>query len=107
MELAGAYLPFANGGDKLAPTTIHRILDREGHVLYQAPTEHHMVINPGVAYLVTQALSSVLQKGGTAANIGGILDRPVAGKTGTTEENRDAWFVGYTPDLINLCLCGL
>jgi membrane carboxypeptidase/penicillin-binding protein len=56
--------------------------------------------------LVTQALSSVLQKGGTAANIEGIINRPVAGKTGTTEENHDAWFVGYTPDLLTCVYVG-
>lgn len=106
LELAGSYLPFANGGKNLAPTTIWRILDREGRVLYQAPTEHPTVIDPGVAYLVTQALSSVLQKGGTAANIEGIINRPVAGKTGTTEENHDAWFVGYTPDLLTCVYVG-
>jgi 1A family penicillin-binding protein len=106
LELAGSYLPFANGGRKLAPTTIRRILDREGRVLYQAPTEHPTVIDSGVAYLVTQALGSVLHKGGTAANIEGIINRPVAGKTGTTEENRDAWFVGYTPDLLTCVFVG-
>lgn len=106
LELASSYLPFANGGKKLTPTTIRRILDREGRVLYQAPTEHLTVIDPGVAYLVTQALSSVLHKGGTAANIEGVINRPVAGKTGTTEENRDAWFVGYTPDLLTCVFVG-
>jgi 1A family penicillin-binding protein len=106
LELAGAYLPFANGGKKLSPSTIRRILDRQGRVLYQAPTEHTTIIQPGVAYLVTQALNDVLRKGGTAANIGGILDRPVAGKTGTTEANRDAWFVGYTPDLLTCVYVG-
>ncbi len=106
LELAGSYLPFANGGKKLIPTTIRRILDREGRVLYQAPTEHSTVIDPGVAYLVTQALGGVLRKGGTAANVEGVINRPVAGKTGTTEENRDAWFVGYTPDLLTCVYVG-
>jgi penicillin-binding protein 2D len=100
MELTSAYIPLANGGVKFPPTTIRRILDRDGHILYQSLTEHPRVINPGVAYLVTQALTGVLHEGGTASNIGGILNRPAAGKTGTTEENRDAWFIGYTPDLL-------
>jgi 1A family penicillin-binding protein len=106
LELAGAYLPFASGGKKITPSTIRRILDREGRVLYQAPAEHTTIINPGVAYLVTQALNGVLHKGGTAANIEGILDRPAAGKTGTTQDNHDAWFVGYTPELLTCVYVG-
>lgn len=106
LELSGAYLPFANGGLKITPTAIRRILDRNGRVLYRSPVEHPRVISPGIAFLVTQALTSVLQKGGTAANIGDLLDRPAAGKTGTTEENRDAWFLGYTPDLFTCVFVG-
>lgn len=100
LELVTAYLPLANGGWKINPTTIRRILDRDGLVLYQASTEHLQVLNTGVSYLVTQALTGVFREGGTAFNISGVIDRPAAGKTGTTEGNRDAWFIGFTPDLL-------
>lgn len=100
LELTKAYIPLANGGLQIQPTTIRRIFDRKGRLLYQAPPEHPQVLNPGVAYLVTQALTGVFEAGGTASNIRGLIDRPAAGKTGTTEDNRDAWFIGYTPDLL-------
>lgn len=100
LELTKAYLPLANGGLQIKPTTIRRIFDQKGRLLYQTPSAHPQVLNPGVAYLVTQALTGVFEAGGTASNIRGLIDRPAAGKTGTTEDNRDAWFIGYTPDLL-------
>ncbi len=100
LELTKAYIPLANGGYQIQPTTIRRIFDQKGKLLYQAPTTYPRVLNPGVAYLVTQALTGVFEAGGTASNIRGLINRPVAGKTGTTEDNRDAWFIGYTPDLL-------
>lgn len=100
LELTTAYIPFANGGLKYIPATIRRITDQNGQVLYQEQRRPTQVINPGVAYLVTQALTGVFKEGGTAANIGNILGRPAAGKTGTSEANLNAWFVGFTPDLL-------
>lgn len=100
LELTSSYLILANGGLKWAPTTIRRILDHEGRVLYQSPAQPDRVLDPGIAFLITQALTGVLQEGGTASNIGKSFNRPAAGKTGTTEGNHDAWFVGYTPDLL-------
>lgn len=100
LELTKAYLPLANGGIQIQPTTIRRIFDHKGRLLYQAHSTQNQVLNPGVAYLVTQALTGVFEEGGTAANVRGLVDRPAAGKTGTTEDNRDAWFIGYTPDLL-------
>ncbi|TCL71680.1 penicillin-binding protein 1B [Hydrogenispora ethanolica] len=100
LELTGAYLPLANSGYKIAPTAIRRILDPQGRVIYQAPTQFKKVVSPGIAYLITQAMTGVLRDGGTAANLQQLIRRPAAGKTGTTEQNRDAWFIGYTPDLL-------
>jgi 1A family penicillin-binding protein len=100
LELTSSYLTFANGGVKWLPTTIRKILDHEGRVLYQSSPKPGRVLDPGIAFLITQALTGVLQEGGTAANIGKYFNRPAAGKTGTTEGNHDAWFVGYTPDLL-------
>jgi 1A family penicillin-binding protein len=106
LELSTAYLPLVSGGYKMTPTTIRRIVDQSGRVLYQAPGTRQRVLNPGVAYLVTQAMTGVLQDGGTAANIRNLIDRPAAGKTGTTQENRDAWFIGFTPDLLACVFVG-
>ncbi|HEX3046463.1 MAG TPA: PBP1A family penicillin-binding protein [Bacillota bacterium] len=100
LELTTSYLPLSNGGTKWVPTTIRRILDHDGRVLYQTPRKPAPVLDPGISFLITQALTGVLKEGGTAANIGKTFNRPAAGKTGTTEGNHDAWFVGYTPDLL-------
>ncbi|MGD8401010.1 MAG: PBP1A family penicillin-binding protein [Bacillota bacterium] len=106
LELAGAYLPIANGGLRYRPVTIRRVLDRQGRVLYRYTPAGSRTLDPGVAFLVTQALTGVFKPGGTAANIGAAVTRPAAGKTGTTENNRDAWFVGYTPDLLAAIFVG-
>jgi 1A family penicillin-binding protein len=106
LELAAAYLPLANGGTRYRPVTIRRVLDRRGRVLYQHTPSGAPALDPGVAFLVTQALTGVLKPGGTAANIGSLVNRPAAGKTGTTENNRDAWFIGYTPDLLAAVFVG-
>jgi 1A family penicillin-binding protein len=106
LELTAAYIPLANGGKRFTPVTIRRVLDRQGRVLYQHEVKSQPVLDPGVAFLVTQALSGVLKEGGTAANAGRALHRPAAGKTGTTEANRDAWFIGYTPQLVACVFTG-
>jgi 1A family penicillin-binding protein len=106
LELAAAYLPIANGGARHRPVTIRRVLDRQGRVLYQHTPNGARVLQPGVAFLVTQALTGVFKPGGTAANINHLVNRPAAGKTGTTKNNRDAWFVGYTPDLLAAVFVG-
>lgn len=106
LELTAAYLPFANGGLYYRPTTIRRVLDRQGLVLYQAAPKSNAVIDPGVSFLITQALTGVFKANGTAANIGSLFQRPVAGKTGTTDRNRDAWFIGYTPELLACVFIG-
>ncbi len=106
LELTTAYIPFANGGIKYQPTTIRRIIDQHGRTIYQSANEPVKIINPGIAYLITQALTDVFKSGGTASNIGSSLQRPVAGKTGTTRDNNDAWFIGYTPDLLSCIYIG-
>jgi 1A family penicillin-binding protein len=106
LELTTAYLPLANGGKRFTPVTIRRVSDRQGRLLYQHEAKSQAALDPGVAFLVTQALTGVLQEGGTAANAGGILHRPAAGKTGTSEANRDAWFIGYTPQLVACVFTG-
>jgi len=97
LEMASAYGTLANGGVHMEPHGIVEVADVTGKVLYSAPTAGTEAISPAVAYLTTDLLKGVITSGtGTAAKIG----RPAAGKTGTTQEYRDAWFVGYTPDLV-------
>ena len=96
LEMASSYATLANGGTHYDPHGILEVSDVGGDVLFTASVEGTEAISPAVAYLVTDMLKGVISKGtGTAAKIG----RPAAGKTGTTQEYRDAWFVGYTPQL--------
>ncbi len=98
LELTSAYCAFASGGLGAWPYGITEIKDNRGQVLYRregsGPGE---VIDPGIAAQMTQLLTGVIQRGtGKSAT----LDRPAAGKTGTTQDSRDALFVGYTADLV-------
>lgn len=97
LELASAYGTFANKGVHVESVAIIKVLDRNGKVLEQASPKERSVISATSAAELTSMLQGVVTRGtGAAANIG----RPAAGKTGTTNDYRDAWFVGYTPDLV-------
>ena len=96
-ELVSAYGTFANKGVHVDPVVIVKVLDRDGKVVEQATPSQRSVISESSAANLTSMLQDVIRKGtGTRANIG----RPAAGKTGTTSDYHDAWFVGYTPDLV-------
>jgi len=99
LELASAYGCLATGGIKSSPYYIDKITDSNGIVLEEHHPELEQVLDEKTAYIVTDMLSSVLKPGGTAPKISGNIQRPAAGKTGTTENFKDTWFVGYTPDL--------
>ena len=98
LELSAAYAPFANGGQAVLPYAIVQIRGADGEVLYQrAGSGLGRVVEPALADKMTAMLAAVLDGGtGRAAKLG----RPAAGKTGTSQDFRDAWFVGYTPSLI-------
>jgi penicillin-binding protein 1A len=97
LDMASAYGVFAARGLRAEPTPVLRVTDRDGKVILdQSKAEVARVLDEPVADNVTDILTGVLTQG-TAAGRG--LDRPAAGKTGTTQNNRDAWFVGYTPTL--------
>ena len=96
LEMADAYATLAAGGKHAAAYGIESVTDPSGAVLFQANPTSTRALDPAVAYLTTDILKGVITHGtGGAAAIG----RPAAGKTGTTQANRDAWFVGYTPQL--------
>ncbi|HUE85990.1 MAG TPA: PBP1A family penicillin-binding protein [Vicinamibacterales bacterium] len=99
-SLTAAYAVFANGGVRRSPTYITRVEDSDGQVLYTAQREEEQVISPQTAFLMTEMLADVINHGTAykARQLGFKLR--AAGKTGTTNEYRDAWFVGYTPRLV-------
>lgn len=99
LEMASAYAVLANGGFRVKPYPVTLVKDLNGNVLFEETPVRTQVLSPQVSYLMTDMLKGVITKpyatGHSAASIG----RPAAGKTGTTSENNDVWFVGYTPDL--------
>ena len=102
LELTSAYATIANGGLRLAPTPILWIEDRNGNVLVDnRQRQSEQVVRPELAYLLTHILSDTKARCLVFAcpNNLELPDRPVAAKTGTTNDNRDAWTVGYTPDI--------
>jgi penicillin-binding protein 1A len=98
LELVNAYAVFANGGDRVPPVFIERVEDRDGRVISPAPVPPEPVVAPATAFLMTDLLRNVVTNG-TGHRVK-KLGRPAAGKTGTTNDFRDAWFLGYTPDFI-------
>lgn len=96
LDMATAYSTFANDGEHIGPFVVTRVTDAKGTLLYEAPSRRDRVLSPEVAAQVNWTLSQVIESGtGTGARI----SQPAAGKTGTTEDYRDAWFVGYTCSL--------
>lgn len=98
LEITSAYSSFANGGKRVSPTAVRLIENRDGEILYSAQPHTSQPISSGIAYTVTSLMQSVVQNG-TARKIK-VLNRPVAGKTGTTNNYVDAWFIGFTPEVV-------
>jgi penicillin-binding protein 1A len=119
LRMVSAYSVLANGGKQIKPTLIDRIQDRYGRTIFrheerlceacntdewdnqEEPTlvdNREQVLDPMTAYQITSMMEGVITRGTASAHV--KLDRPVAGKTGTTNDEKDAWFVGYTPNLV-------
>jgi penicillin-binding protein 1A len=97
-ELTRAYSVFANQGELVEPVFVLGVVDRDGRVLEEAQADRRRVIAADTAYLMTSMLESAIQHGtGQRAK---ALNRPAAGKTGTTNDTYDAWFIGYTREYI-------
>ena len=106
LELARAYCTFASDGLEPYPLSLKTLVDENGNILEQRHMTIQNVISPAKAYVISDMLRSVVTEG-TAKSVKNMgITFPVAGKTGTTNDYRDAWFVGYTPDLLILVWVG-
>ncbi len=122
LRMVTAYSMFDNGGRRVIPTLIDRIQDRYGHTIYKhdqrdcqgcdadrwdnnpEPTlvdKREQVIDPMTAYQITSLMEGVVQRG--TATVVRDVGKPIAGKTGTTNDEKDVWFIGYSPDIV----CGV
>jgi penicillin-binding protein 1B len=100
MEITAAYGAVANGGIAVQPTTVRSTRDRQGDIVWNTVPDRQQATSPQGAYVLTSLLEGVIQRG-TASKAKVIgLQGAVAGKTGTTDGYRDAWFVGYTSDVV-------
>lgn len=98
LELVSAYGVIAHGGIRAEPFAIRKVTDGQGRTLEEHVVEPHEVMRPETAYVLTSVMKGVIERGtGARAR---VLHRPLAGKTGTTSEATDVWFVGFTPNLV-------
>ncbi|MBD0381945.1 penicillin-binding protein [Paenibacillus sp. WST5] len=97
LEMASAFGTIANQGVRNETTAIERIEDANGKILFEAKPRSENVLDPAVAYVMTNLMESVFEEGGTGNRVASTIKRPIAGKTGTTDT--DAWLVGFTPEL--------
>jgi penicillin-binding protein 1A len=97
-EMVRAFGVLANEGRKATPFFIKKIVDRTGHTFEESEVRVEQVIDPRIAFITTYVMQDVVEVG-TGRRVKSI-GRPVAGKTGTTDDVRDAWFIGYTPALV-------
>lgn len=104
LELCMAYSVFASGGIRMNPIAVKYVTDSKGKVLESNEPRGEQVISAETAFLITSMMEDVVNYG-TGWRIK-ALGRPVAGKTGTTNDYRDAWFVGYTPDMVSCVWVG-
>jgi penicillin-binding protein 1A len=97
LELTSAYSAFGNQGTWMPPTAVRYVTDAEGRLLEEHVPEGREAVSPEHAYVITHMLKGVVERGtGQGAK---VLNRPVAAKTGTTNDYSNAWFIGYTPHL--------
>jgi penicillin-binding protein 1A len=102
LELVAAYAPYANGGMAVRPRLIRRVVDHQGRVVFESRPERHWVMSPAVAFLTASLMRDVVDRGtGSGVRSAGLpWSIPAAGKTGTTNDATDVWFVGATPDVV-------
>jgi len=106
LELARAFCTFAADGVQPYPLSMKMVVDEKGKILEQRHLKIKSLISPGEAYIMSSLLRSVVTEGTARSLAWRGITFPVAGKTGTTNNYRDAWFVGYTPDILALVWVG-
>ncbi|HBT83763.1 MAG TPA: penicillin-binding protein, partial [Desulfuromonas sp.] len=99
-DLTRAYAPFANGGQLPAPRTLLSVYNRRDNAWREVPLQLTAVLSPESAFITSRMLQEVLTSGTARGLKAFAAERPLAGKTGTTDDGRDAWFIGYTPQLL-------
>ncbi|MFQ5439709.1 MAG: penicillin-binding protein 1A, partial [Paracoccaceae bacterium] len=125
-RMVAAYAMFANGGERVIPTLVDRVQDRWGRTIYRhdrrkcqdcriasldenvAPlitNNRRRVMDAVTAYQLTSMMRGVVQRGTAAGRV--VVDAPVAGKTGTTNQAKDVWFIGFTPNIVAGCYMGM
>jgi penicillin-binding protein 1A len=101
LELTAAYAPFLNGGYRIQPRFIDEVRDASGNLLLQTTPQREPVLSPGAAFVMASLLGEVLDRGtGQPARAQLPPGLPAAGKTGTTNDSQDLWFVGGTPEVV-------
>jgi penicillin-binding protein 1A len=110
LHVAEAFTTYANLGVRVTPQPILRVEDKTGRVLYESETESEVILDPQTAWVMLTVLRDVVNPGGTAGRIRRDYlapEIPAAGKTGTTNDESDIWFVGFTPELLAAVWIGL
>ncbi|MEW6481922.1 MAG: penicillin-binding transpeptidase domain-containing protein [bacterium] len=100
MDMATVFSVFANGGLRVKPYGITEVKDRNNNILKKTVPFYECVLSKETAYIITSALKGVIERGTAQPFLGGQFSCDIAGKTGTTDECVDAWFIGYTPNLL-------
>ena len=100
LSMTTAYGAFANGGSVHPPTFIRRVEDRDGNLLWQNDTVSHKAVSESTAFLMADMLADVMNRGTGARARSEGFTLPAGGKTGTTDDYKDAWFIGFTPSLV-------
>jgi penicillin-binding protein 1A len=100
LEMIAAYTTFANLGTRTVPNSILRVEDRSGKIIWQPTTRSVAVLDSAHAWLMTDALRDVVRHGTAVGSVGARINFPAGGKTGTTNDGFDVWFIGFTPDLV-------
>ncbi len=100
IEMVAAYSAFATLGTRAAPQAIVRVEDNNGQVLWEPEPMRVPVMSPEEAWLMVNVMKDVVQRGTAAGSVGAVFHHPAGGKTGTTNDGSDVWFIGYTADLV-------
>ncbi len=100
LEMTHAYATLANLGVRVDPVVVTKIVDRNGTTVFEAKPRHQQVVKDTSAWLMVDTMKGTIQRGTAYGFTQGFNGWPAAGKTGTTESNVDAWFIGFTPDLV-------